>query len=247
MKKILFMFSANAKHFKTTAIWILVLAAMPTFSYGQDDAILTPDSPLLAPVDKSIQDSVIKRIKMDLNPDVEHLRNTAQIIRKDIPPIELSLLEFVPVIAQPQILLRHEGDSLLWVDKEFSFMAGKTKNGKDIFIMAEYKNRNNDVNSLPYRNRSEVLGKEKADETYKKFQNRKGIDHWRISVFPEDSIMFQLMDYARSQSDDGKFFILTKGTHHFEICYFKDGEPLSCRKSTRYDEIRVQKFANLMR
>src|SRR5690606_36772538 len=78
MKKILFMFSANAKHFKTMAIWIHVLAAMPTFSYGQDAAILTPNSPLLAPVDKSNQDSVIKRIKMDLSPDVEHYRNTYQ-------------------------------------------------------------------------------------------------------------------------------------------------------------------------
>src|SRR5690606_18359308 len=182
MKKILFMFSANAKHFKTMAIWILVLAAMPTFSYGQDAAILTPNSPLLAPVDKSIQDSVIKRIKMDLNPDVEHYRNTYQRVRDDVAPLDFSSLEFAPVITRPRSWITYEGDEPLWINKEFAYIYGKTESGEDVYIEARYKDRRDAVNSPSYKARLKAEGKEKADILLKNLLNRSGIDHWDIVV-----------------------------------------------------------------
>lgn len=65
-------------------------------------------------------------------------------------------------------------------------------------------------------------------------------------MFTQGDIMFQLMDYARKQSDDDSFFIMIRGNHHFEICYFRDGKPMSCRKVTKYDEIIVTDMVTLV-
>ena len=207
------------------------------------EGMLTPGSPLLAPVNKSIQDSVIKRIQMDLNPDIEHYRNTGQLIRKNLPDIDFSSLEFVPVIARPRILFNYQGDSLLWVDKEFAYICGKTKNGENIYVEASYKDKSAGMNPHSYQNVLQATDQEKANSINQKFLNRKGIDHWRILVF----IQTPAMDYARNQSDDGKFFILTQGKHHFEVCYFKDGKPMSCRGGSGGKEIVIRDFASLMR
>jgi len=232
----------------TATIWISALIIIPIFCFSQNDDIFKPNSPLLAPVDKSIQDSVIKRIKMDLNTDVEHYRNTAQMIRDGIPRLDFSSLEFAPVIARPSSWITYEGDEPLWIDKEFAYIYGKTDDGEDVYIKVKYKDQKDAANSNGYKIRVEAHGKEKADVLLGKLLNRKGIDHWSIVVvYSNGGIRHQMMDYAREQSDDGKFFILTKGKHHSEICYFKDGKAMSCRKSRKDDEIRVQDFANLMR
>jgi len=251
MKKILFMFSANAKHFKTIAIWILVLAAMPTFSYGQDDDILAPNSPLLAPVDKSIQDSVIKRIKMDLNPDLEHFRNTSQVVRDDIPALDFSSLTFVPVISNATFI-DHYSDRVLVTDNEFACIYGKTESGEDIFLQARYTDWKAIVHDARndfqhYQARVERMGKENVDDGLKKLESREYIDCWRISVFRKDDILFHLMDYARKQSDNGEFFIVTQGKHHHEICYFKDGKPLSAQKTRIDGKIKVRDLYSLLR
>ena len=211
-------------------------------------ADLKPNSPLLAPVDKSIQDSVIKRIKMDLNPDVEHYRNTYQRVRDDIPPLDFSSLEFAPVITRPRSWITYEGDEPLWINKEFAYIYGKTESGEDVYIEARYKDRRDAVNSPSYKARLKAEGKEKADILLKNLLNRSGIDHWDIVVvYSQGGIMPRYMDYARSQSDDGKFFILKQGQHHSEICYFKDGKPVSCRGGSRGGEIVVRDFTSLMR
>lgn len=212
-----------------------------TIKWKED--MLTPNSPLLAPVDKSIQDSVIKRIQMDLNPDIEHYRNTGQSIRNNIPDIDFSSLEFIPVIARPRILFNYQGESLLWVDKEFAYMYGKAKNGENIYIKASYEDKSAGMNPHSYQNVLQATGQEKANSINQKFLNRKGIDNWRIIVITNAKIL----DYARSQSDDGKFFILTQGKHHFEVCYFKDGKPMSCRGGSGGKEIVIRDFASLMR
>lgn len=249
MKKTLFVtFSAKAKYLKAKVMWVLALMAIPIFCFSQGDDILTPNSPLLAPVDKSIQDSVIKRIKMDLNPDVEYYRNTVQGIRDDIPFLDFSSLEFAPVIARPLSWITYEGDEPLWIDKEFACIYGKTNSGEDVYIILKYKDQSDAASSRGYKARIEAHGKEKADALLGKLLNRKGIDHWSIVVvFSKGDIRHQMMDYARKQSDDGKFFILTKGKHHSEVCYFKDGKAMSCRKSRKDDEMRIREFSSLMR
>jgi|GEM_PF-2529739 len=209
---------------------------------------LKPNSPLLAPVDKSTQDSVIKRIQMDLNPNKEHYTNTHQRVRDDIPPLDFSTLEFIPIITRPKSWIIYEGDEPLWIEKEFAYMYGKTTDGREVYIVARYKDRSAGLNTSNYQNILLRTGQEKADTINQRLASRRGIDHWDIVVmFFQGDIMFQMMDYARSQSDDGKFFILLQGKHHSEVCYFKDGKAMSCRKSRKDDEIRVQDFANLMR
>lgn len=215
------------------------------------ELVLTPSNPLLVSVHPDIENVVIQRIKMDLNPDLEHFRNTNQLARKDIPAIDFSSLTFVPVISNTK-LPDLKSDSVLSVDKEFACMYGKTEKGEDIFIQARYtdwkeivQNARNDLRY--YQERVKTEGKEIVDEGLKKLESRKYIDSWRISIFRKKDILFHLMDYARKQSDNGEFFILTQGKHHHEICYFKDGNPLSCQKTRIDGKIKVRELSSLLR
>ncbi|MGB3108272.1 hypothetical protein [Sphingobacterium siyangense] len=58
----------------------------------------TINSPLLADVDRQIQDSVIETIKMDTNHNIEHHENTIQTIKYGLSPIDFPSLLFVPVL-----------------------------------------------------------------------------------------------------------------------------------------------------
>lgn len=245
--------------FSVTAIFIscsseTVVVNQERNSFGNTDVLkavnmLNKEGLLLTKVDKNIQDSVLKRIRMDLNPNQEHFERTAQVRRNDIPRVDFASLRFVPTIALALVPSERREGNLLKESRECVCLYGKTLDGKDVYMIARYKDWNKvkqKVDSPLYKARLQREGKEKVDAGFKRLQSRVGVDCWRISVFTQGDIMFQLMDYARKQSDDGSFFIMIRGNHHFEICYFKDGKPMSCRKATKYDEIIVTDMVTLV-
>jgi hypothetical protein len=59
--------------------------------------------------------------------------------------------------------------------------------------------------------------------------------------------MYQLMDYARTHSDNGKFFVLDEAQHFSAVCFFEHGKPLRCWKETQYSDMKVEDFSTLMR
>ncbi|MGB3062770.1 hypothetical protein [Sphingobacterium thalpophilum] len=205
------------------------------------------NSPLLAEVNKNTKDSVTKRIEMDMNPDIEHYQNTAQSIQQDLPAIDISSLKFMPVISRPLIIASVNKDDMLSINNKMAFISGKTKNGENIYIVMKYKIQQVDTTTRNFKILEESYGKKRNEDFLKKLKNRNGIDHWNIEIILKTGdILYQLFDFARTESDNGKPFILTKGDHQLNICYFKNGKPMTCNKSTKFDEIRVTEFYKLL-
>lgn len=208
--------------------------------------VLGSTSPLLTAVDQAIQDSVSKRIYMDLNPDSERLIRTAQVRRKDIPALDFSSFHFMPSIEVGVVNSASKRETtredLLKKSKDFACLYGTMTSGKRMYAIARYKDWSKvkqNIESPLYKAAVKKDGKDKIDSAFRKLQSRSGIDCWKVHIFTEGDIMFQLMDYAYNQSDDKSFFILVYGKNFFDVCYFKDGKAFSCRKNTKWDEIRV--------
>jgi hypothetical protein len=197
----------------------------------------TPDSYLFSEVDKSIQDTVIKRIQMDLHPDIAYYRERSLLVRNDIPPINFSSLKFFPVVEAPVDRGAIHDKKLLWICKEVACLYGKTKSGEDIYILARYKDWNKvplNVSSPAYQAMVKFLGQEKVDAGRRSMLTRKGADCWRILTYVKGiDIGFDEMDYARTHADNGKFFVLEKGQVEFDVCYFEHGKALTCLKESR--------------
>jgi hypothetical protein len=209
----------------------------------------TPDSYLFSEVDKSIQDTVIKRIQMDLHPDIAYYRERSLLVRNDIPPINFSSLKFFPVVEAPVDRGAIHDKKLLWICKEVACLYGKTKSGEDIYILAVYKDWNKvplDVSSPSYQAMVKFLGQEKVDAVRRSLLTRKDADCWDINAFVKGIGLYDEMDYARTHADNGKFFILEKGQVEFDVCYFEHGRALTCLKESPLADWLIRDFTRLM-
>jgi hypothetical protein len=206
--------------------------------------VLKPDSYLFSEVDKSIRDTVIKRIKMDLHPDTAYYRKKSLLAQPNLAPINTSSLKFVPVV---ELSSDAQANRSLSICKEVACLYGKTTNGEDLYISATYHDYSN-VTPRPelYQEMLKHTSKGKIDESFRILRSLRGADCWLISSAIKGSIMYQLMDYARTHSDNGKFFVLDEAQHYSGICFFEHGKPLECWKNTKDDEVRVRDFSILM-
>jgi hypothetical protein len=179
--------------------------------------VLKPDSYLFSEVDKSIRDTVIKRIKMDLHPDTAYYRKKLLLAQPNLPQINISSLKFVPVVERSSDA---QANRSLSICKEVACLYGKTTNGEDLYISATYHDWSN-VTPRPelYQALLKYNRKEEIDANYRSRRSRRGADCWTIIPSVKGSIGYQLMDYARTHSDNGKFFVLDEAQHYFGICF----------------------------
>ncbi len=80
-------------------------------------------------------------------------------------------------------------------------------------------------------------GQEFADEMIEKIKIRKA-PIVESDLFLTGRYHVSIIRYARSQSDNDSFFLLTRGGgQYFDVCYFKGGELFSCKKTRANDVI----------
>ncbi len=223
-----------------------------SLSKGIKINIPTSDSYLFGSVDRNIQDSVLKKVglKSLQEQKANMTRGSGTPGKIYYPIVEQATVQFVPVIEIPQALLGIESqDSLFMINRKIACFYGKGRNGENIYYTARYRDERNvtkDTNPAFYDATQKAYGQKYADDMIEKIRKRRGADCWKVSYYADNSIMFQLFEYARSHSDNGSFFLLTKGEHYFEVCYFKDGQMFSCRKNKVNDPIRVKPVNELM-
>ena len=217
-------------------------------------AIPAPDSYLFTAVDRDIQDTVLKKA-MTKTREESYMISTRGINASRqlyYPAVDKVTVHFVPVIDRPRTLLgMNPQDTIFRINKEFACFYGKGKNGENIYYTAYYKDRSSvtkDTNRSFYEATKKVHGQEFADEMIEKIRNTKGADRWKVTSFSQGDIMFQLFEYARSQSDNDSFFLLTRGGgQYFDVCYFKGGELFSCKKTRANDVLRIKTADELIK
>jgi hypothetical protein len=203
---------------------------------------IAPNSVLLSSVPVSIMDTVRKRIQMDSDPDIVYFEKTGQWVRDDMPEIDISSLKFYPVIAVPF----YQTDTVPSIDQRNAFLHCKTKDGKELYIKAKYtdwaaiveQNKNNGV----YEKRKKIEGAERVQKGINSLLLRRGVDNWSLIFFKDSSIRFTLAEYARRESDNGEFFMITKGEYISDICFFKNGKLMVCKKTNIQAPIRLQEL-----
>jgi hypothetical protein len=202
--------------------------------------VLKPDSYLFSEVDKSIRDTVMKRIKMDLHPDTAYYRKKALLAQPNLAPINTSSLKFVPVVERSSDA---QGNRSLSICKEVACLYGKTPNGEDLYILATYHDYSN-VTPSPelYQAMLKYTSKEKIDEGDRIMRSQRGADCWMISTGIKGDIMYQLMDYARTHSDNGKFFVLDEAQHYSAVCFLNMVRPSPALKLLSMTRFGLETF-----
>lgn len=197
----------------------------------------------LMSVEQSVQDSVVERIRMDMHPDKVRFAKTAQVIRKDMPTIDFSSVRFFPTLSVAEKPGNEPGGNALTANKHFACLQGKDEAGERYYMIARYEDYSRkklDVDSPPYKAAVERGEQKEFIEGFRQLQSRRGVECWRLTVLNKEDILFQTMDYACRQADNGSFFIL-KRKHGFDVCFVKNGEVLSCIKVSEHADIEVKK------
>lgn len=216
-----------------------------------------PDSYLFRSVNRSIQDTVLKKAMMKVREESDEIatrttRGMNAPRKIYYPAVDEATVRFVPVIDMPRTLLGLDAqDTIFRINKEFACFYGKGENGENQYYIAKYRDRSNvtkDTNRSFYEATKKVHGQKYADEMIEKIRNTKEVDCWKVTSFSQGDILFQLFEYARSQSDNGSFFLLTRGGGPYcDVCYFKGGELFSCKKTRLNDAIWIKTADELIK
>lgn len=188
---------------------------------------LTPGCSLLAEIDKNVQDTVLKRLELNIARNGYSHRKGLSL------PLVNSTVKFVPVVDSPMPLSTiDDSDKILVPQKDFTCFYGQNEKGETIYFYAIYKDRSNftkETNPRMYKMNVELFGQEYADKEVEKLRNARGPERWEIIVAsPQDGIGYKKFEYARKHSDDGSFFILTRGKTYPHVCFFMNKKPYYC-------------------
>ena len=206
---------------------------------------LTPGCSLLTEIDKNAQDTVLERLKLNIAREWYSHRKGLSL------PLIDSTVKFVPVVDSPMPLSSiDDSDKILIPQKEFTCFYGQNEKGETIYFYAIYNDRSNftkDTNPRMYKMNVEMFGQQYADKEVEKLRSAKGIDRWEIIVAsPQDGIGYKKFEYARERSDDGSFFILTKGKTYPHVCFFIDNKPYYCCEMQQH-ELGMEPLENCLK
>lgn len=204
---------------------------------------LTPRCKLLAEVDKSTQDTVLARLSSDI------VLNRYEYKQGLFPSLNSSI-KFVPVISAPIALSEiDEYKDLFQISKDVACFLGLNDKGEMIYFCATYSDNSNftkDTNPDMYKVSVEVFGQEFADKDIEKIRSAKGTERWSVTPFRRETSMCKEFEFARNQSDNGAFFVLTREKRSFlTICFFKDKKPYYCCE-TDQRELHMEPLENYL-
>ena len=188
---------------------------------------LTPGCSLLTKIDENAQDTVLKRLELNI------ARNSYSHRKGLSLPLINSTVQSVSVVDSPMPLSSiNDSDGILIPQKEFTCFYGQNEKGETIYFYAIYNDRSSftkDTNPRMYKMNVEMFGQQYADKEVEKLRNAKGTDRWEIIVAsPQDGIGYKKFEYAREHSDDGSFFILTFRKTYPHVCFFVNNKPYYC-------------------
>lgn len=203
---------------------------------------LTPGCNLLVVIDRDVQNTVLERLELNVARNWYNHR-----IGLSLPLIN-STVKFVPVIDSPMSLSSiKDSEKIMWPLKDFASFYGQNKKGETIYFYALYSDRSNftkETNPKMYRENVEMFGQEYADKVVEKFRNAKGSDRWEIIVVSPQDPGYKEFEYAREHSDDGSYFILTRGKTYPRICFFMDNKPYCCCEKNQ--QLDMESLDNLL-
>lgn len=206
----------------------------------------SPNSKLFGTVTLQVQDSVKKKLAKKSQAEVKELatRSTSTTNRHIFyPQIEQSSIQFIPI-------LNWNGTEFS-TNKEKVCFYGTNKQGQTIYYAGTYETWTDSV--TPNTNRRfydatvKTYGQAFADRMIRELKNRSESDKWSLVSYADNSINYDLFEYAKQHSDNGKFFILTTGKRGFHICFLQNNKILTCKKIRKDADIKVQSANGLIR
>lgn len=193
---------------------------------------LTPNCSLLIEIDENAQDTVLERLKLNIARDWYNHRKGLSL------PLIDSTIKFVPVIDTPSLPSITDSDKILMPQKDFASFYGQNEKGETLYFYALYTDRSNftkETNPRMYRDQVEMFGQEYADRVIEKLRNAKGPERWEIIVVSPQDPGHKEFEYAREHSDDGSFFILTRGRTYPRVCFFVNNKPYYCCEMQQHE------------
>ena len=193
---------------------------------------LTPNCSLLIELDENVQDTVLERLKLNIAREWYSHRKGLSL------PLIDSTIKFVPVIDTPSLPSITDSDKILMPQKDFASFYGQNEKGETLYFYALYTDRSNftkETNPRMYRDQVELFGQEYADRVIEKLRNAKGPERWEIIVVSPQDPGHKEFEYAREHSDDGSFFILTRGRTYPRVCFFVNNKPYYCCETPQHE------------
>lgn len=184
---------------------------------GKHSDKLDAGSAIFDEVDKDVQDSTLKYVVQYIASHPERNFSTLANTRTSV--------KFIPVIEK---VYSKEG---VYYRKDRTHALCPSSDEK-VYYWGEYKDRSKftkDDNPGMYKANVDLFGQAFADEAVR----RARAITWTISVYQPGGNIYPRIQYAKSHSDDGTFFILTvlSPWRNMDVCYFKDGKPFVCKKN----------------
>lgn len=207
----------------------------------------TADSHLFTDVAQSIKDSVLIKLRRDIEKESQYPPKHAN--RKNLRSRN-SEIRFAPVIRLYSHFESIQKGIPHFKKLEDEVYFYEVENGKILSLYsAEYRDRSNftkDTSPELYQAFVELYGKEYADNSVELTRNTRGADRWTIHPYSQEGTLMQLIHFAFNQSDDGKVSVLIRGTMP-RITYFQNGQFLYCQKVRPGEDIYVGSVEELMR